>query len=382
MCTMMNRYIYLYSLILCLLSCSLENQRTDDRSISVDIEQRDIISVYDLFSDIELIPLETTSESLVREVSKIIPFKDRYYILDQARRRLFVFDHKGNFLFVINDQGDGPNQYINMSDVAFDRLNEKIVVLSAQNQALYFYDMDGNYLDKKRLPDIATGAYVSLQILNKDTICFYTADPLNKLKFYSFSQDTIFCESQVNESKGDIFTRNRFSIQGSYCNALNNTVYSLEKGFLTELYSWDFGDMNNSVEELEYPVRWSKEVLIKYRDDIYNSKQVNYVILEHGQSDLYRYAHLIRKNKSVHLFNDRHTGKTILFEETKEGVKFAPIYFGNDCLICPVYSDPECLLPECISDDSQKKIQTSISEEDNPLLVRYNFKTDNRLVNR
>lgn len=49
MCTMMNRYIYLYSLILCLLSCSLENQRTDDRSISVDIEQRDIISVYDLF---------------------------------------------------------------------------------------------------------------------------------------------------------------------------------------------------------------------------------------------------------------------------------------------------------------------------------------------
>lgn len=133
---------------------------------------------------------------------------------------------------MINDQGDGPNQYINMSNVAFDQLNEKIVVLSAQNQALYFYDMDGNYLDKKRLPDIATGAYVSLQILNKDTICFYTADPLNKLKFYSFSQDTIFCESQVNESKGDIFTRDRFSIQGSYCNALNNTVYSLEKDFL------------------------------------------------------------------------------------------------------------------------------------------------------
>lgn len=109
---------------------------------------------------------------MVREVSKIIPFKDRYYILDQARRKLFVFDRKGNFLFVINDQGDGPNQYINMSNVAFDQLNEKIVVLSAQNQALYFYDMDGNYLDKKRLPDIATGAYVSLQILNKDTICF------------------------------------------------------------------------------------------------------------------------------------------------------------------------------------------------------------------
>ena len=40
--------------------------------ITVNLERRDNISTKDLFSDIQVIPLETTPESLIRDITDII----------------------------------------------------------------------------------------------------------------------------------------------------------------------------------------------------------------------------------------------------------------------------------------------------------------------
>ena len=48
--------------------------------ITVNLERRDKISTKDLFSDIQVIPLETTPESLIRDITQIKFFEDRYYI--------------------------------------------------------------------------------------------------------------------------------------------------------------------------------------------------------------------------------------------------------------------------------------------------------------
>ena len=60
--------------------------------ITVNLERRDKISTKDLFSDIQVIPLETTPESLIRDITQIKFFEDRYYIHDYRRSQIFVFD--------------------------------------------------------------------------------------------------------------------------------------------------------------------------------------------------------------------------------------------------------------------------------------------------
>lgn len=56
-----------------LLSCD-GRRRKDSRVLDIitaDLERRDNISVNDLFSNIQLIPLETTQESLIRTITQI-----------------------------------------------------------------------------------------------------------------------------------------------------------------------------------------------------------------------------------------------------------------------------------------------------------------------
>ena len=76
--------------------------------ITMNLERRDHISTKELFSDIQVIPLETTPESLIRSITQIKFFEDRYYILDYRRSQIFVFDREGRFQFALNEKGDGP----------------------------------------------------------------------------------------------------------------------------------------------------------------------------------------------------------------------------------------------------------------------------------
>lgn len=225
--------------------------------ITVNLERRDNISAKELFSDIQAIPLETTPESLIRDITQIKFFESQYYIHDYRRSQIFVFDREGRFQFALNEKGDGPGQYLNLSDFAIDTVRRNLVVLCAVSNALFFYDLEGKFIKKKRLPDIS-GAYNSLQFQNKDTIAFFTYDYDHRLKFYSLSKNKILGEYFPEERK-DIFCRGVFPFPHAFRRSLTNTIYSLSEATLTDLYQWDFGDLNNEIENLKFHPNMSKQ---------------------------------------------------------------------------------------------------------------------------
>ena len=183
----MKNSIYYYSIvsIFLFLSCTgwKDKRNMESDIITANLERRDNVSTKELFSDIQVIPLETTPESLIRDITQIKFFEGRYYIHDYRRSQIFVFDREGRFQFALNEKGDGPGQYLNLSDFAIDTARRNLVVLCAVSNALFFYDLGGKFIEKKRLPDIA-GAYSSLQFQNKDTIAFFTYD-YDNLDLYS-----------------------------------------------------------------------------------------------------------------------------------------------------------------------------------------------------
>ncbi|WP_347144592.1 MULTISPECIES: 6-bladed beta-propeller [Parabacteroides] len=375
---MKDMIYYLAISIFLLSSCSesKEKRNMESNIIAVNLERRDNISTKELFSDIQLIPLETTPESLIRDITQIKFFEDRYYIHDYRRSQIFVFDREGRFQFALNGKGDGPGQYLNLSDFAIDTARRNLVVLCAVSNALFFYDLGGRFIEKKRLPDI-TGAYNSFQFQNKDKIALFTYDYDNRLKFYSLSKDKIIGE-YFPEEKKDIFCRAIFPFPHALCRSLTNTIYSLSRATLTELYRWDFGDLNNDIEKLEFPSGRNQQEKIQYAKDAYSSKSVNYVIESHGQNSRYRYAMVVRKNKYIQLFFDRKKQDLLQFERTKEGLLLYPIYFGEDFILCtPEGGLPlDDIFPEKLRNEEQRRIIQSHSEEDNPVLIKYVFKNE------
>lgn len=153
---------------------AIERRGGEDQAletISVDLNMRNHVYSSELFADIQVIPLETTPESLIRQITQIKYFEERFYIHDYSRSCLLVFDSKGHFLFALNEKGNAPGQYLNLTDFEIDKIHKNIVILCAVSNSLYFYDLEGKFIKNQKLPNII-GAYNSFQFQNEDTIAF------------------------------------------------------------------------------------------------------------------------------------------------------------------------------------------------------------------
>ena len=100
-------------LVLCLIisSCSTKKKQPE-MSFSVismeNISFKSKLKFSEFVEHIEVIPLETTSESLIGEIKRIIHRNGRYYMLvtnGYSNARVLVFDDLGKFLLKIDKVG-------------------------------------------------------------------------------------------------------------------------------------------------------------------------------------------------------------------------------------------------------------------------------------
>ena len=69
-----------------------------------------------LFSNSEIVRLETISESIIGgNINKIRKFDNKYFI-SYDNKAVVVFDHQGKFLHRIEEVGHGPGEYILLND--------------------------------------------------------------------------------------------------------------------------------------------------------------------------------------------------------------------------------------------------------------------------
>ena len=108
------KYIYgLLSALFLLVSCKNDSPQNAGRSILVNTNKIDTTS---FFLDDKLnkhIVLETTPESTIGTIDKLIVRENKIYIMDkEITKSLFVFSIEGKFLYKINRAGRGPGEYI------------------------------------------------------------------------------------------------------------------------------------------------------------------------------------------------------------------------------------------------------------------------------
>jgi hypothetical protein len=73
------------------------------------------------FNSIDIIPLETTPESLIWEIKKIFFIDSGVYIFDGKQSQVLLFDNKGKFISKIGKKGRGPGEYIHIQDFTIDK---------------------------------------------------------------------------------------------------------------------------------------------------------------------------------------------------------------------------------------------------------------------
>lgn len=148
----------------------------------------------DIVEHFELIPLETTDESLLGNIDIIKKRNGRYYV-QSNRDKLSVFDSNGKHLFNVGQVGQGPGEYSLISD--FDADLDNIYILSPKN--IFVYDLSGHFIKKISIEDCSFGKIRHI----RDGFLLYSINPFSNgtgLAFIDNNANFIKTAMPLNEA--------------------------------------------------------------------------------------------------------------------------------------------------------------------------------------
>lgn len=135
-------------------------------ALNSDVRLEKTNSIYEI---IEIIPLETNNEVLLAECSKVQSIRDYYYVLDKKFSSLKIFDTKGGYIKTVGKLGRGPGEFQGVNDFNLDLKNNRIVVYSLADMRLFYFDLEGEFLESVLLDFYA----YSFEIITGNKLAFY-----------------------------------------------------------------------------------------------------------------------------------------------------------------------------------------------------------------
>lgn len=341
-------------------------------SIYVNLDLEKQVSVFDIFSKINIIPLETSETCLIGNIDKLIKHDSTIYLLDTKQNCVLAFNHKGKLKFKIQKIGRGPGEYLYAYDFTINKYNHTIELLDCFGKLLVF-NLDGTYKTTISLPH-PPSAYHKFALLNQDSILFFTnSDRPNDclLWLYSRSSGKIIKEFYDNSHYNMVNIMPLFSCNDTtyFSLPLENTVYKIQNSKAVPAYSWDFGKYNYHLQDQVIPQEDRKKN--KFYNMLGTSSQMSYVHILNLQNTEYLYCLLSHFKQNKHIFYNKKSKSYYIFKKTKENIDIKTYYMDQNVLIGVEYPDSDSF--KQLLKTTNRTNLSSISEDANPILVEYIF---------
>jgi hypothetical protein len=336
-----------------------------------------------LVEEIKLVPLETTDESLVDDIYKILVTDSHIYIYDSFKGGgLIVFDINGNFIRRIPN-GQGPGEVGRLYDIAYDVENHELVAY--QHSFLLFFTPLGQYIRKERLP---FGFYNFTVIPNG--YLFKTLDKQGNGHLGHFEDYTLFITDKNFKLKSVALPAFPCEINygGSHYVYDNNHDIKITQNFIDTVYQ--YLNETNSLKA-KYVLNYSKKkipaVYMKGSYDEFENavRQNNYYFYIGEYFETESHHAFILNNKYIKLnsiiYRDKKTGNmvggthanfnpneipSIGFPETTSDNYFISVYYPFDENIYLTNS-------AIVSKEDKKKLK-KLKEDDNQILAFFKLK--------
>ena len=385
----MKKSFYLLLLTWLLAACSSQTKETENNVLKAALKETEV-SLKDLFSRIEVIPLETNDTALMDHVHRIRKVNNKYYILNEDYPgfqyiNILVYDAEGNFLHTIGKKGQGPEEYPWLIyDMDIDAEKDLVYMMSPSGM-LYLYRTDGSFVRKMNMPEGLI--YHGLQFLNSnqllswaggtdidnDAMCVLDADSAKIIK--GLWRDH-------NDPNWDIieFT---YAYQDKiyFTPSIDRQVYEVSSDSLRIAYEWDFGEDNYDASSVRSRL---EGLTIAEKDEKWNEMRktggVPYTLLKQGQTNKYYFTNVLGilgerddkgyANNYFSLFYEKATGRSFYFKKATEGLAIRPDMTTEEALYQLISTeDLELLLP--VLDETEKAKVMKRVEDDNPCLVKF-----------
>ena len=183
--------IVLFILVSISYACSDTKQEMGNKIICLNqaFEQLGEISVEDIGSHIDYVPLETTDESLIGDRPYIRILKDKL-LVGSREQPIKMFDRKtGKFIKSIGCIGQGADEYLLQDGFPVFWMDDVsgILYVQTEGQRILRFDTDGNPLEHINLPEGLSRLQGLSVIGNGDDLYFYQKTLFKKYEDKIFS---------------------------------------------------------------------------------------------------------------------------------------------------------------------------------------------------
>mgnify|MGYP003488974867 FL=1 len=375
---MRNIFILLFTL--CFVMCA---PRQSDNTISVDLDHPEKASLFDYFSSIELIPLETSSDALVQALTKVVEHEDKYYALDKPQCLIFVFDKAGKFLYKIGTKGQGAGEYAFISDFNINPFSGNLEILEPYGR-IHVYSLLGDFIETKRISYPEFKVAHSLAALDNDIYVSHSLFEPKKIAYFDLNKQELLHEEFEEDMAIGSYSQIPYQYKDEwfFYRPFHPIVYKIGKKQLEAFFKFDFGkytkDGRTAVLSQEAKMNFTKN-----KEEMY--AQFSYMIQAVRHNDKYIFASVLWKDNDhrANIIYDKSTGKSKYIIEFDEKVWFNS-YRGEEIIVTDQYAmmpiqwvDLEKRVTKEMLNDKQQIILEKLLQADreqNPILIKYWFK--------
>ena len=382
----MNIYFFkpkdiLYILLGIFLLCSCQQKERDFSTslIEVDVTSNAKLKLSDFFENFRMVKLQ--SDVVIGGIRRIRYENNLIYISDV--KTLFVFSNSGELLSYFNHSGVGPREYVGITDFVVD--DDTITILDRTSQKLLKYNHSGDYFSEHKLGYYAWAISPTVDRYNF-LYCGYENILLNfpsKLRRMCSGQpDSLYLFIKENQADfmhfryKDNFFRNQDAVY--FFELFNDTIYKSIRGSnIQPFYCVDYKGKNvpssffsgNYANVVEFRQEYNKT---SYAHGVFSFVEFDrFLMFGSNYQQKIKLTIFDRKEEISHTFSDVVDDvyfNDLTFPEIMSYQADKHIFF-----IINAYQAVEWR-KENSPKERFKEIVNDTEEDDNPLLLIFDFK--------
>lgn len=329
-----------------------------------------------LLNEINFVPLETTAQSRLGQIRKVVTTAEHIYIMDDLDEwGIAIFTRQGKFVKRIPN-GKKPEQLYRLYDIDFNTQTNELIAY--KHSFLLIFDKEGNFLRFKYLPigfhnmAATPDGYVLKSLVGQNT---NLGDKSNyRLQFISKDLKLNAVALPDKESKA-------FSAK-SYLYRVADLV-KITAEISDTIYQYNPKDNKLAAEFiLDYDHKLPRSYIygkdFSVFENAIRNHNYNYCIGDYIETTYHNVFFISNKTGNVVVYRDKHSGNMVggSIAQSKQGLPFLafPDTFYDDQLIKYYYpgeNDYEVLKEMPFLSEANKKKSESFKKGDNPILIYY-----------